>query len=116
MATAINKIKAQCQHDRAAYEDLGATVKGHIVRKNGSQHGGSAPSIDRRYIHTHHHVVFLIVEVAVLSPLADAISRCPFRPRRGLRLRRSPVGSDASTSRAEPTERAARRFRAGRIW
>src|SRR6185312_10945916 len=60
--------------------------------------------------------LFLIVEVAVLSPLADAISRCPFRPRRGLRLRRSPVGSDASTSRAEPTERAGRRFRAGRIW
>jgi hypothetical protein len=37
------------------------------------------------------------------------------RPCRGFRLRRSPVGCDASTPRAGPTERAARRFRTRRI-
>ena len=48
--------EAQCQQDRAAYADLSVTVEGQMLRRNRSQHGGSAPSIDRRDVHPHHHV------------------------------------------------------------
>ena len=95
----------QCQQDRAAYEDLSATVKGQTSART------VARTADRTIT-----FVFLIVGVAVLSPLRRRDQPLPVRPWRGFRLWRSPVGCDASTPRAKPTERADRRFRAQRIW
>jgi len=59
--------------------------------------------------------LFQIVAVAVLGPLRRRDRPLPVRSWRGFRLWWSPVGCDASTPRAGPTERAARRFRTRRI-